>query len=333
MNKLKLVIIIEAVIILVLALFIFVKFVNDNSSCSQYFSKGINGKVCLLSPRVYTGIISPESYLILNFNPIKEDIQNYIHENNLNASVYVVNLRDSASFGINSNESYAAASLNKIPIAVLVMKKVEEEKLTLDTKLSILETDRDSSSGYLYLNPVNNLSVKDLIYYMLTDSDNTAAWVLQKQITKEDLESLTEYLDYYSNDIKSEQVPLKVTETNPKTVSNIFISLYLSTILEPKDSELILSYMTNTSFDINKYAKLPPDVVVSQKVGFQYLNNEDNFFHSCGIMYIKDSRIFYCVMTKDIDTQEDAQQVVGTIVNKIYKFVISNKFKNTGINP
>jgi len=335
-NKLKKVIIFETIIIIILVIAIiffnidiFKPFIiqqNKDVYCEKHY---YDNKVCLLSPRIYTNIIPQKNYLILNFESLKTDIQNYIDDNHFNLSVYIINARDGASFGIDEDKLYQAISLNKLPIAVIILKKVEEGKLSLDTKLPIEDKDRDNSFGTLYAQPVNELSVRDLLRYMLSESDNTALWVLSKKITKEDLLYFTKYIDYYSNDINSEKFPID-TKTSPKTVSNIFLSLYLSTILNADDSELILSYLTNSSFDIKKYAQLPDDVVVSQKYGFYYLNNL-SFFHSCGIIYVEDSRFSYCIMSKDIE-REKAPEVIGTIVNKLYNFVVEGrKVKNIGI--
>lgn len=325
MNKLKAVIIIETAVIIIMIGFFVIDYLNLSLGYKNVHCRYHDNGLCLLSPRIYADLIPPKSYLILNFDPIQNDLQSYIDKNHFNSSVYVVNLRDGASFGINEEKSYPAASLNKLPIAILILKKVEKGELSLETKLPILDSDRDSQSGTLYAEPVNELSVKELLHYMLSESDNTATLVLQKDLTKDDLENLTEYIDYYSINISSQKLPLKITEITPKSVSNIFSSIYLSTILDSENSELILYYLTNTSFDIKKYAQLPPDVVVSQKYGFHYLD-DGSFFHDCGIIYIEDSKFSYCIMTKDID-REKASEVIGTIVNKLYNFVVENKNK------
>ena len=157
---------------------------------------------------------------------------------------------------------------------------------------------------------------------MLQESDNTALWVLLKQVNLAELNRFTNYVGYYKNNMNY----LESSDSflvSAKTTSNLFISLYLSTVLKPENSELILSYLTNTTFDVKKYAKLPDDVIVSQKYGEFYINNK-NIFHSCGIMYIEDSRIFYCIMTDGLQ-QEKARNTVGILVNKIYNYAIKTK--------
>ncbi|MCX6748787.1 MAG: serine hydrolase, partial [Candidatus Pacearchaeota archaeon] len=166
------------------------------------------------------------------------------------------------------------------------------------------------------------LSVKELLHYMLAESDNTAAGALQTNMTKSDMVQLTDYMDFYSNNISAEQIPIKATYITPKTVYNMFASLYLSTMLNIESSELILKELTNTSFDIKKYANLPSDVVVSQKFGEEDINYK--VFHSCGIIYVSDSRFFYCIMTKNIGSTK-SPEVIGAIVNKLYNFIVDNR--------
>jgi len=318
-EKIKKVAILEGVFIAILLILLASSIYEKNTKNNSVSEKS------LLSPRITSGILKPQSLLIFNFKNLEEDIRSYMSINNLNSSLYVLNIRDGASFGIRENRRYGAASLNKLPVAIIIIKKVEMGELSLDTLLPITDEDRNPGSGTLYANPVKELTVRELLKYMLVESDNTAFSILAKQTSIEDGEKITEYLNYYQNNISYIESP-KSLEITPKTTSNLFLSLYLSTILKPEDSEMMLRYLTNTSFNIKKYAKLPDDVIVAQKYGSFYYENKKDFY-SCGIMYIDDSRIFYCIMTTDLE-KEKAEQVVGEIVNKIYTYVIDNRDKS-----
>lgn len=331
MNKSRAIIFAETIIILGLCIYLISVIshpapqVVKTSYCDKYMYED---KTCLLSPRIYTGILNPESYLVLNFKPLQEDLQNYIRENNLSSSVYVLNIRDSASFGINANEGFEPASLNKLPVAIIILRKVEKGELSLNTLLPINDYDRDNKSGPLYSNySITKMTVKELLNYMLSDSDNTAFRVLEEQVTLEDLQGLSSYLNYYIKDISL--LPNNNTyQITPKSTANLFMSLYLSTDLKPENSELILSLLANTSgddFDLKKYANIPQSVIISEKYGSYYVGEEKNF-HDCGIMYVKESRIFYCVMTKNLDT-EKASNAIGEIVNKIYNYILNKENK------
>ena len=333
MNKLKVVVIAEAIAILILTIFlILVISAPKNTTATQqvaYCDKHYyDTQVCLLSSRVYTGVLKPENYLLMDFKPLQENIQDYISTNNLDISLYVLNMQDSASFGINSTKGFEPASLNKLPVAILILKKVEKGELKLDGYLPITDEDRDDKSGTLYNTNAVQMTVRDLLHYMLSESDNTAFRVLEQQVTLEDLQQLSVYLNYYTKDIN--YVPPIINNTyqiTPKSTSNLFMSLYLSSVLTPEDSEMILKDLSNSTFDINKYANLPESVLISQKYGTYYTENQSDF-HDCGIMYINQDRIFYCAMTQGMD-EEKAPVVIGNIVNKIYNYVSSQQGNST----
>ncbi|MFA5993301.1 MAG: serine hydrolase [Candidatus Pacearchaeota archaeon] len=321
MKELKIFAFIELIIIISLLVLLYFSYTNNFKKTEEF---------SLLSTRISSGVLPAKSMLIFNFESLKKDIQNYITANNLNTSVYILNLRDGVSVGINEDTSYKAFSLNKLPVAIAILKKVEDGNLLLNSQLTILPEDRDPTSGNLYLINATNISVKESLRYMLSESDNTALDVLMHQISLKDLQYLSAYLDYYNKDINyTKKLADNVFEISPRSTGNIFLSLYLSTILKPENSQLILGDLANNSFDIHNFSGISKDVIISHKYG-EYFVNKRKFFHDCGIMYIDDSRIFYCVMTQDIN-KEQSHIVVGTIANKTYNFVIDSKLKNKNL--
>lgn len=320
--KLKWVAVSEFMIIVALLALLAVNFSILKKTEKNLSELKVQNYTGLLSPRVYSGILQPKSLLIVNFEPLRERLQDYISGNNLSISVYLVNLRDGASIGINEKKGFLPASLNKIPVAILIMKKIEKGELKLDTMLEIRESDKTDTFGQLYKSNENKLPLRILLEKMLRESDNTAFNVLKNNIDQKDLNFLLSYLNYHSQDIivpnlKNDEE--KYEYVNAKSIYNLFSSLYLSTLLEPKDSEYILSLLTETVFDIKKIAKLPDDVIVAQKFGAEYANNV-KYFHSCGIIYVGTSKIFYCIMTEKLE-QNDAVKTFDFIINLIYKYV------------
>ena len=301
----------------------------NNEYANQPDTQKINYSSGLLSPRIYSGILQPRSFLITNFEPLKQYIQSYLQEQNINASVYIENLRNGVSMGVNEDEGYFPASLNKLPIAILILQKVEDGKLSLDSMLPIEDNDRTDSYGTLYLTKEKQLPVKVLLEKMLKESDNTAFNVLFEHVDRSDM---TRLLDYYSIKENTEY-PFKRLEytsgTNlvtPILMYNIFSSLYLSTVLYAQDSEYILSLLTKTTdFDINVRAGLPDNVTIADKFGEYYLD-DSKLFHDCGIMYVGQSKIFYCIMIKDSEL-ENAKQAIGYMVNHIYNYVVDTRDK------
>ena len=313
--NLKLLVFLETALIIIL-IFITAGYIHKEMPI-QTSPQGKNS-FGFLSPRVYAGLIQPKSFLIINFNPLQEKLKEYIRKKNITASVYVLNLRDGASMGINEEDNFYPASLNKLPIAILIMKKIEDGELSMDTMIPINDSDRSSTWGTLYKTKEKALPVRVLLEKMLKESDNTAFLILQRQVDNEDLNIILNYLNYF--DINPYVHRTENDDSiDTKSMANIFSSLYLSTVLERNDSEYILSLLTKSDFDINKIAKLPSDVRVAQKFGENYYGG-NKFLHDCGIMYFNESRIFYCVMTKGLEENE-ARETIGIFINAIYNYV------------
>ena len=293
---------------------------------SSHLSRNDKTTSGLLSPRVYQGIIKPKSFLIVNYAPLKNSIESFIKGNNLTVSVYVENLRTGAFIGINEREGYPPASLNKVLVAMLVMKEVEDGKLSMDSMIDIKEEDRSNTFGTLYKTPGKKLPLRLLMEKMLKESDNSAFNTLNRLPEEHNKALVMTYLDYYSDDSPDATKPGEDSANGlvtPKSIYNVFSSLYLSTVLRPESSEYILSQLTDTVFDIKELANLPENVTIAQKFATKYDGN-GQFYHNCGIIYSGEMRLFYCIMTKDIE-KVSAEKVIGAIVKSIYSYATDTR--------
>ena len=322
MSKLKSLLILQTIIIVILAVFLLDVQKSGQSIAANNTTASINAvpKDGLLSPRVYSGLLKPKSYLITNFGQLKNDL---LEEPDNRVSVYIENLRDGANFDIQGTKEFPSLSLSKVPLAILVMQKIESGKLSLDTSIQIKDKFRDDSFGDLYKNSAKELPLSVLMKKMLSESDNTAFHALLDFLDKKDLKLLLDYFpidfDYYYKEGNSTQnVYLTV-----KDYSNVFRSLYLSTLLSAADSEYILNLLTNSTFEIKKLASLPDEVKVAQKFGLNYVG-DNKYLHDCGIMYIGMSKILYCIMTSGLDA-EMAGQKIGIILKKTYDYIIESR--------
>ncbi len=321
--KLKWVIVVETLIILALATALVFNQVHDPRVEKEGKKQG------LLSLRVYAGLLEPKSHLIFNFEPLQTNLLKFIKKNQLNVSVYVLNLRDGASMGINEEQQFYPASLNKLYTAILIIKRIEHGELRFDTMVPLRDDDRRQDFGDLYLSNATELPLRQVFEKMLRDSDNTAFEMLQpyvNEMSARDLSFFTFYLDYYSQENslpKKGRKQIYLDQINVKAMANIFSSLYLSALLEPEHSEYILSLLTDTVFNLTEVANLPADVIVAHKFGARYSNTGKDF-NDCGILYTGMTRIFYCVVTRDLEAS-DAMKVIGLIVNSIYNYVVEAK--------
>lgn len=304
-------------------------FVGIPSSETQTSTDTTSNNYGLLAPSISSGALKPQSFLIFNFKSVQDHLMNVIQTNNLDVSMYVQNLRDGNNFAIQENKGAFPASLNKIPVAVLVMNRIEKGELSFDTSITIDKSLLINDSNEIYYEN-NQLPVKVLFDRMLQESDNTAFGHLLKKINVRDLNSLMTYYDIdaeHSYRYTSESDMENNVLLTPQSFANMFSSLYYSTILNATDSEYILDLLANSTLNMNIIAQLSNNVTVSHKWGY-YSNDNASTFNDCGIMYIGSGRILYCVIIRN-QTTTFSEGILGGVINNIYEFYRGMSHENS----
>jgi beta-lactamase class A len=131
-------------------------------------------------------------------NQVLVESSNLPRKNNLQVALDNLNISSNPSIGIgildlntgkswfrNRQQKFPMQSVYKLPIAIAVLKRVDERKISLDQSITI--TKKDFSAGH---NPIikdikgdrAQFTIRDLLNRMMSVSDNTAADVLMRLI-------------------------------------------------------------------------------------------------------------------------------------------------------
>jgi beta-lactamase class A len=92
------------------------------------------------------------------------------------------NLASGAEVHVAADELYPMASCFKIPIMVEVMRQVDAGTLRLGDRLTLSEADKSPGSTLIHCHEGLRPSVRDLLYLMITLSDNTATDMLWRLV-------------------------------------------------------------------------------------------------------------------------------------------------------
>jgi beta-lactamase class A len=93
--------------------------------------------------------------------------------------LYIKDLNSGEEFALNSDENWYLASTVKVPIAMAVLRLVDQQKLSLDTEVMVTEEDYVDGNGPLTSRQVGEkVSVRYLIEQMIILSDNMASDML-----------------------------------------------------------------------------------------------------------------------------------------------------------
>lgn len=246
--------------------------------------------------------LSPVDENVLHRNGVMQHIKTFVlryltqrkigqnEELHIATGVSLINLKTNQSLLIhNENQEHFAASVNKLPITLLVQEELRSGEITLDTELTWQESDRRAGAG-MYDAPGSPLkaTVGEVITDLLTRSGNTAARILVNGVLHGPI-AANERLELIPELAHTRLIPVDPTRFymgNTTAKESLFV---LQKLIEGKDqySNFIKNALVNNIFtDIGVKSQLAGNdfIVLVNKIG--QLNDPDgNNRHDVGIIY------------------------------------------------
>lgn len=281
----------------------------------------------IVADSVEVNLINPESlydkqkHFIVNFQPLRHSFEELQKKYPQKTYIYFVYLNNSSWVGINEREPFVAASTIKVPLAIAVSQAIEKGLLKLDSEYTLEHLNLDKDFGDLYKNEGESYSVRQLLEYMLSKSDNTAANALTTALTRlgvtEPLFEVYQYMGWEGFELGQ---AASFNKISVKLLSNMFLALYNASYISPVHSQLILHDLTQSRFDDQIRAGVPEDVQIAHKMGIS-TNNET--FADCGIVYAPNRPYILCLASNGGD-QKVANSFMKEVSETVYKYVINN---------
>ncbi|HEX8737030.1 MAG TPA: class A beta-lactamase, subclass A2 [Pyrinomonadaceae bacterium] len=189
-------------------------------------------------------------------------------------------LETGEAFGLNENEHFPMQSVYKFPIAMAVLKQVEQGNLKLEQKIRIEKSDLVPQQ---LRSPIRDrfpqgteMSLTDILKYSVSDSDGTACDVLLKTVGGAD--AVTKYL----RDVGVRDIVVATTEkamsqdeavqyqnwSSPQATNDLLRLLHAGGVLSASNRALLLQWMTETPTSAKRIkGLLPAGTVVAHKTG------------------------------------------------------------------
>lgn len=265
-------------------------------------------------------------HFIINFKPLKSELEKIQKNYPYKSYIYFSYLNSGSWIGLNEREEFTAASTIKVPIAMSLMKAVEDGKLKLSDSYALETLNLDSNFGDLYKAGADKeLTIEELLKIMLEQSDNTAMSALKEVFKRiginDPLEDIFNNLGWeFTQTIPELGEMPNYSKINLKTLTNLFITLYDAKYISVEDSNKILEYLTNTPFNDRIVAGVSKDVAVSHKIGTA---SGDNTFSDCGIIYAPNRHYVLCLGSSG-DSEKGAARFMGEVSGAVYKYVMNN---------
>jgi beta-lactamase class A len=263
--------------------------------------------------------IAQENYLT-NLQPLRESLIELVAEEEKNGneiSLYFEYLNTGGNISINQDSRILPASLNKLPLSMVVMKKVEKGEWKLNDELIFSADDIDERYGDLYKSEVGSrYTIEFLLKQMLQKSDNTAVKIFVRNLDEVELDEILESTGL--KDLFDENGKVAAKE-----YSRLFRTLYTASYLNRDNSQYLLDLLTQTNF--NEFLKQGFDqqIILSHKFG---LNKGERIYADSGIIYFPYrpcliTILIHPVTESQLEDEEKAQEIMKKIATLINSYI------------
>ena len=257
------------------------------------------------------------------YAPLKDRLKNMIDDeakarNIKTASVYIKSFAPGEDWtSVNPGNEYHPASLGKVPILITYLKKSENSPSLLDKEVSYLKDSRQIPPQNFTFDSIKigrRYKIRELLYYMIANSDNHATSLLQDNI---DFPSYKQTFTDLGMDAN------KLIDTNYKFKAKEF-SIFLEALfnagyLNSTSSEYASTLLAQCKFKDGILKKLPPNVKVIHKFG-EYASGDDKELHESAIIYIDNTAYLITIMTKGHDFK-NLSELMGQISKMVYDYM------------
>ncbi len=257
--------------------------------------------------------ISPspaDNPIIQDLEQLKANLEEYISLQDGRYGLYFINLETGEEFGINDKDVFIAASTTKLPMNLLLYKKIAAGKIKLGDMLTYLEEDFEPGTGIIQKTPYGTeYTVRETARLSVVYSDNCGINMIIRLLG---IDNIREYMleiggtIYYGPDHR----------TCPYDLAIYAKELYDFYQQEPEVAGILIEDLQNTIWNDRINKLLPRDIKVSHKIG-----NYPSVYNDVGIVFASQPYAL-AVMSEDIE-QSVASEVIAQLSKTIYDYIIT----------
>lgn len=257
--------------------------------------------------------------------------------------VSVLGLEDRDTVNYNKNAHLVMESVLKLPVAMAVMHLVDSGVLTLDQTIHIKKKDLPKTYSPLrdkYPDGDVDVSIKDLLSYMVSLSDNDACDILLKKLGGTDqVEAYLRMIKIRGINIEASEAQMakswQVQYTNwckPVAMIKLLDTLYTGNVLKPASRDFLYKIMTETTTSPNRIkGLLPAGIVVAHKTGSSGTNDAGLApgTNDVGIITLPNGKHFAIAIFITNSTADETTRdlVIAKIAKAVYDNQLLKKYK------
>jgi len=227
-------------------------------------------------------------------------------------AISIEDLRDGSNLSINGNANLPAASVIKIPVMVEVFRQVTIGRFTLNRTVGVFDSDRDCGFGSLCAVPWGaRFSVRELLWRMITRSDNTAANMLVRLVGRQNVNQTMQDLGLSQTrlaDAIHSDGDIRVLRTSANDMMQLLTAIAAHQVVSDRASEQMLGMLAGQRHNTLLPEPLPRGVVIAHKTGTLH-----DTLNDVGIVELPGSPYVICVLTTHFADLDDAQSFIRDV--------------------
>ncbi len=250
--------------------------------------------------------------------PLKAQLQSFIQDK-INsgqiksASIYLRTFNDGNWMTINDGETYSPGSLMKLVGLITYLKKSESYPSVLNKQLFYKGHNKNVPSQTYdpsALLPGTAYTIKQLLFYMIAESDNDATELLNNNLDTGAFKKVFMDLGLSVPVLQDRNYQITARE-----YAKFFRVLYNATYLNATNSEYALELLTKSTFKKGMVKDLPPTITVAHKFG-EASTETLKQLHETGIVFSDTQPYLLTIMIKG-----DRDEPLPGSISDISKFV------------
>lgn len=275
---------------------------------------------------------------------LRKELNQIIATKNATVGISIKSIEDKDTLSINGNLKAPLMSVFKFHIALTVLNKVDEGKLSLDQKIFIKKKDLhentwspmrdDYPEGNMYL------TLDKLLRYTVSHSDNNGCDVLIKLVggTKEIQKFITKQgIKDFVIKVNEQQMEtwknLYINTSTPLATTELLEKFYKGEILKESSTKYLFQIMVETSRGLTwMKAGLPEGTELAHRTGISG-TNDNNLrvaMNDVGIVKLPNGKHFiFSVYLKEItETKEDTEKIIADITKVTWDYFTKKELDN-----
>lgn len=272
-------------------------------------------------------------------NELREELNQIIKTKKATVGISIKGIENKDTLSINGNLNAPLMSIFKFHIALTVLNKVDEGKLSLEQKIFIKKKDlhedtwspmkEDFPEGNMYL------TLDKLLRYSVSHSDNNGCDILidlvggtsvvQKFINKQGIKDFV--IKVNEEQMKSWK-KLYVNTTTPLATTELLEKFYKGQILKENTTKYLYQIMVETSRGLTwMKAGLPENTELAHRTGISGTNDANLrvAMNDVGIVKLPNGKHFILsVYLKEItETKEDTEKIIADIASATWDYFVA----------